>query len=177
MPSRSLGQHHRRGCAGRDCSCGYPQRWLWPNCHSRRTDVLLCDRWSAARCPDNCLPHPSSKAHSDAPEPTPDRPPRGGRKTEIEKLMSSKIMHQILQIIEEEMNSRPSAIEFEMAYQARIAIDRLRFAIKYTEQFCTRSDQLREVGLQLLDALERLETVDRRFQERSRKGVGNQRAG
>jgi hypothetical protein len=91
--------------------------------------------------------------------------------------MSSKIMHQILQIIEEEMNSRPSAIEFEMAYQARIAIDRLRFAIKYTEQFCTRSDQLREVGLQLLDALERLETVDRRFQERSRKGVGNQRAG
>ena len=74
--------------------------------------------------------------------------------------MSSEIMHQILQAIEEEVNSRPSAIEFE--------IDRIRFAIKHTEQFCPRSDQLREAGLQLLDALERLETVDRRFQTRSR---------
>jgi hypothetical protein len=82
--------------------------------------------------------------------------------------MSSEIMHQILQAIEEEVNSRPSAIEFEMAYQARAAIDRIRFAIKHTEQFCPRSDQLREAGLQLLDALERLETVDRRFQTRSR---------
>ena len=76
--------------------------------------------------------------------------------------MSSEIMHQILQAIEEEVNSRPSAIEFEMAYQARAAIDRIRFAIKHTEQFCPRSDQLREAGLQLLDALERLGAV-RRF--------------
>jgi hypothetical protein len=82
--------------------------------------------------------------------------------------MSSEIMHQILQTIEEEMNSRPSAIEFEMAYQARVAMDRIRFAIKHTEQFCPRSDQVREAGLQLLDALERLEQVDRRFQARSR---------
>jgi len=82
--------------------------------------------------------------------------------------MSSEIMQLILRTIEEEVNSRPSAIEFEMAYQARAAIDRIRFAIKHTEQFCPRSDQLREAGLQLLDALERLETVDRRFQMRSR---------
>jgi hypothetical protein len=82
--------------------------------------------------------------------------------------MSSEIMHQILQTIEEEMNSRPSATEFEMAYQARVAMDRIRFAIKHTEQFCPRSDQAREAGLQLLDALERLEQVDRRFQARSR---------
>jgi hypothetical protein len=86
--------------------------------------------------------------------------------------MSSEIMHQILQTIEEEVNSRPSATEFEMAYQARVAIDRIRFAIKHTEQFCPRSDQLREAGLQLLDALERLETVDRRFQTRSRISRG-----
>jgi hypothetical protein len=89
--------------------------------------------------------------------------------------MSSEIMHQILQTIEEEMNSRPSAIEFEMAYQARVAMDRIRFAIKHTEQFCPRSDQVREAGLQLLDALGRLETVDRRFQERSRISRGSQR--
>jgi hypothetical protein len=56
-----------------------------------------------------------------------------------------------------------------MAYQARVAIDRIRFAIKHTEQFGPRSDQMREAGLQLLDALQRLETVDRRFQARSRR--------
>ena len=88
--------------------------------------------------------------------------------------MSSEIMHQILETIEEEVNSRPSPIEFEMAYQARVAVDRIRFAIKHTEQFCPRSDPVREAGLQLLDALERLETVDRRFQQRSR--IASQRA-
>ena len=65
----------------------------------------------------------------------------------------------------------PSPIEFEMAYQARVAIDRIRFAIKHTDQSGLHSDEMREVGLQLLDALERLETIDRRFQERSRNGV------
>jgi hypothetical protein len=82
--------------------------------------------------------------------------------------MRSEVMRQILQGIEDEVNSRPSAIEFEMAYQARIAIDRIRFAIKHTEQFGQHTDQSREAGLQLLDALQRLEMVDRRFQERSR---------
>lgn len=78
-------------------------------------------------------------------------------------------MHQIVEIIEAEAQSRPSAIEFEMAYQARIAIDRIKFAIKHTEQFARPCDTMREVGVQLLDALERLETVDRQFQIRSRR--------
>ena len=82
--------------------------------------------------------------------------------------MSSEIIHQIIETIEEEVSSRPSPIEFEMAYQARVAIDRIRFAIKHTEQFCPKSDPLREAGLQLLDALDRLREVDRRFQRRSR---------
>ena len=81
--------------------------------------------------------------------------------------MSPEIKRQILRMIEYPANSRPSAIEFEMAYQARIAIDRIRFAIRHTEQFAARSDHSGEAGLQLLDALERLESVDRRFQERS----------
>ena len=82
--------------------------------------------------------------------------------------MSSHAISESVQSIEESANSRPSAIEFEMAYQARVAIDRIRFAIKHTEQFGPRSDQMREAGLQLLDALQRLETVDRCFQARSR---------
>lgn len=84
--------------------------------------------------------------------------------------MSSKVTHKILQTIEGGVNSRPSAVEFEMAYQARVAIDRIRFAIKHTEQFVLPTDQTREAGVQLLDALQRLETIDRRFQERSRIG-------
>jgi len=58
-------------------------------------------------------------------------------------------------------------MEFEMAYQARIAIDRIRFALRHIEQFATGTDPMREVGFQLLDALQRLESVDRRFQVRS----------
>jgi len=82
--------------------------------------------------------------------------------------MSSEAVHQIVETIEDEVNSRPSAVEFEMAYQARVAIDRIRFAIRHTDHFAPRSDQMREAGIQLLDALQRLETVDRRFQVRSR---------
>jgi hypothetical protein len=82
--------------------------------------------------------------------------------------MSSEVMHQIGEPIEAEVRLRPSAIEFEMAYQARIAIDRIKFAIRHTEQFSKSCIHMREAGLQLLDALERLESLDRRFQIRSR---------
>jgi hypothetical protein len=77
-------------------------------------------------------------------------------------------MHDVLELIEAEVHKRPTPIDFETAYQVRVAIDRIKFAIKHTEQFGPRTDQMREVGLQLLDALQRLEAVDRRFQERSR---------
>jgi hypothetical protein len=82
--------------------------------------------------------------------------------------MSSEIMRQIVDFIEAEVRSRPSPIEFEMAYQARVAIDRIKFAIRHTEQFAKPCIYTREAGLQLLDALERLESLDRRFQIRSR---------
>jgi hypothetical protein len=71
-------------------------------------------------------------------------------------------MHQIVEAIEAGVQSRPSAMEFEMAYQARVAIDRIKFAIKHTEQFARPCGTMREAGLELLDAL------DRRFQIRSR---------
>jgi hypothetical protein len=45
--------------------------------------------------------------------------------------MSSEAMHEFLQTVEAEVQSRPTPIECEMAYQARIAIDRIRFAIKH----------------------------------------------
>lgn len=82
--------------------------------------------------------------------------------------MRSEIIQEILQTIETEVQLRPTPVEFEMAYQARVAMDRIRFVIKHVEQFGPRTDQMREAGLQLLDALERLEVVDRRFQDRAR---------
>jgi hypothetical protein len=82
-------------------------------------------------------------------------------------------MRQIVETIEADAQSRPSAIEFEMAYQARVAIDRIKFAIKHTEQFGRPCDAMREAGVQLLDALERLEALDRRFQVRSRMTSGD----
>ena len=78
--------------------------------------------------------------------------------------MNSELLDEILDLIETQVRSRPTAFEFEMAYQARVAIERIRFAIKHAEQFGPHTDPMREVGLQLLDAVKRLETVDRRFQ-------------
>jgi len=82
--------------------------------------------------------------------------------------MSIKITRKIFKNTEDERNSHPSATEFEMAYQSRIAIDRIRFAIKHSELFGQRTEASYEAGMQLLDALQRLETVDLRFKERSR---------
>ena len=82
--------------------------------------------------------------------------------------MRSEIMHHIVETIEADVRSRPSPLEFEMAYQARVAMDRIRFAIKHAEQFSKPCIHMREASLQLLDALERLESLDRRFQARSR---------
>ena len=59
-------------------------------------------------------------------------------------------------------------MEFEMAYQTRVAIEKIRFAIRLIEQAGGRVEQTRQVGMQLLEALERLESFERRFQQRSR---------
>jgi hypothetical protein len=83
------------------------------------------------------------------------------------------MMRQIVETIEADVQSRPSAIEFEMAYQARVAIDRIRFAIKHAEQFARPCETMREIGLELLDALQRLEALDRRFQARSRMSISH----
>jgi len=82
-------------------------------------------------------------------------------------------MQQIVEMIETDVQSRPSAMEFEMAYQARVVMDRIKVAIKHLEQFARPCDPMREVGLDLLDALERLESLDRRIQVRSRMAISH----
>lgn len=82
--------------------------------------------------------------------------------------MNSKVMDQIRQMIDTKAQAQPTPMEFELAYQARVAMDRIRFAIKHTEQFALQTDQMQEAGLQLLDALERLDSAERKFQQRFR---------
>ena len=64
-------------------------------------------------------------------------------------------------------------VDFEMAYQARVASDRIRFAIRQLEVPPANADDLREVGMQLLDALDRLQAADRTFQSLCRSCVTN----
>lgn len=87
--------------------------------------------------------------------------------------MPSKMMRQVLKMIDAEAQARTPAVDYELAYQARVAIDRIRFAIRQTEEFAPRTDQMREVSLQLLDAMDRLQNAERRFQERFRIRTAN----
>ena len=89
--------------------------------------------------------------------------------------MSLKLAQEFFQLLDREVQFRPTPTEFDMAYQARVTIDRIRFAIKHTEQFGPRTGEMREAGLQLLDALNRLQAVDLRFQTRSRSQHGAKR--
>jgi hypothetical protein len=90
--------------------------------------------------------------------------------------MSSKIMQEVVQMIEAEVQSRPTTIDYELAYQARVAIDRIRFAIRHIKGSTTHTDQMRKAGLELLDALDRLENAERRFQQRFRGPAINGKA-
>ena len=83
------------------------------------------------------------------------------------------VKSELLFQLEAEAQSRPSGMEFEMAYQARIAIDRIKLAVKQSEQAENQPDQIREAGLLLLDALDRLQSVERRFQPRSRRNTSD----
>ena len=82
--------------------------------------------------------------------------------------MKSEVLQEFVAMIEADAQLRPSAGEFEMAYQARVAMDRIRFAIKATEATREHPGGLKEAGMQLLDALDRLEAAERRFQNRWR---------
>ena len=83
-------------------------------------------------------------------------------------MMKSEVLKEFVAMIEADAQLRPSPGEFEMAYQARVAIDRIRFAIKATESTNEHRDELKEAAMQLLDALDRLEAAERRFQNRWR---------
>jgi hypothetical protein len=80
--------------------------------------------------------------------------------------MKPRFAQEVFSIVETEVLKRPAPMDFEMAYQVRVAIDRIRFAIKQIEQFSFNSGPGQETSFQLTDALDRLESADRHFQSR-----------
>lgn len=45
-----------------------------------------------------------------------------------------ELVRHVFSLVEAKVLSQPSSAEFEMAYQAHIATEKIRFAIKRTEQ-------------------------------------------
>jgi hypothetical protein len=87
---------------------------------------------------------------------------------------TGRAAQQILRSLEAEADAQRVPIGFELASQVRVAIDRITFAIKQMEQFASYTDQMREAGLQLLDAMQKLESADRSFLNRLRAPTGLQ---
>lgn len=81
-------------------------------------------------------------------------------------MTSSELAKEVFSLVEEKILSRRSSMEFEMAYQIRVAGERIRFAIKAIDKIGTGAASVQEISLQLLDALNRLEETERRFQKR-----------
>jgi hypothetical protein len=81
-------------------------------------------------------------------------------------MTSAELAKEVFSIVERKIASDRWALDFEMAYQIRIANEKIRFAIKAIDAISP--GKVSEVSLQLLDALDRLDNVDRRFQDRTR---------
>jgi len=79
--------------------------------------------------------------------------------------MRTELANEFRRLMDNEIESRPSAMCFEFAYQGKVAMDRIRFAIRSVERFANHSGPALEANLQLLEALDRLQSAERRFQD------------
>lgn len=79
-------------------------------------------------------------------------------------MSTAEFARKVHSMVSSQIQSRPMVVDFEMAYQARVASDRIRFAIRQLEALPAHTEDLREVGMHLLDALDRLQAADRTFQ-------------
>lgn len=79
-------------------------------------------------------------------------------------MSTAEFAQKVVSIVDQSAPARFSGVDFEMAYQARVAADRIRFAIGQIDQTSSNCPSLREAGMQLLDALDRLEAAELAFQ-------------
>lgn len=80
-------------------------------------------------------------------------------------MSSSQLAKEVFSIVERKVLAERPSMEFEMAYQMKVAGEKIRFVLKSIDMFGLGS-VAQEISLQLLDALQRMEDVDRRFQNR-----------
>jgi hypothetical protein len=83
-------------------------------------------------------------------------------------MSTADFARKVVAMVELNLQSQPASIEFELAYQARVAADRIRFAVLQIDESARHSEPLREASMQLLDALDRLDSAERRFQALSK---------
>ena len=87
-------------------------------------------------------------------------------------MSTSQLAKEVFSIVERKVLSDSQSMEFEMAYQMKVAGERIRFALKSMDMIAP-SATVQEISLQLLDALDRMERVDRRFQRQSPHNQSN----
>jgi hypothetical protein len=92
-------------------------------------------------------------------------------KSSLDNVINIERPHEIS--LQNDVTDSYHLIEFELAYQVRVAIDCIRFAIKATEQ----SSERPEASLQLLDALDRLQSAEISFQRTFRIRSANGKSG
>ncbi len=86
-------------------------------------------------------------------------------------MSTSEFARKMVSMVRQAQPRTTGAPDFEMAYQAKVAAERIRFAIRQLDEESRRVAQIRDAAMQLLDALERLESVDRRFQDEWRRAT------
>jgi len=86
--------------------------------------------------------------------------------------MKTENARELIDFIDERAKAKSSLAAFELAYQARVAVERIRFAIKELERTTVDSASARGIDLQLLDALDRLQSAEHHFQQTFRRLPG-----
>lgn len=89
-------------------------------------------------------------------------------------MSTAEFARKVLTVVAESPRTRMDSLEYEMAYQARVASDRIRFAIRVIQKTGTDDAELRQAGLELLDALDRLASAEHHFQSAFRPLAENQ---
>jgi hypothetical protein len=64
--------------------------------------------------------------------------------------MRTELANEFRRLMDNEIESRPSAMCFEFAYQGKVAMDRIRFAIRSVERFANHSGPALEANLRSL---------------------------
>ena len=90
----------------------------------------------------------------------------GRRKTEWTR---AEVLGEFVAMIEANAETRVCASEYEMAYQVRVALAQIRFAIKALDSTQDETGQLHHAAMQLLDAYDRLQSAEQNFQIRWRE--------